>query len=138
MKFEEIEELAKKILGAMQPSFADYAGYRGEFRVKNKEEAVLAFMNTIWATPASMTLYAGLMLGLRCPNVLYVYRKRGKGNMFRVRLEFYKDDLVITPYWDIKVIKKGRGKRRVYYCELMNYGVVVRRGDMSIRPIIKL
>jgi len=113
-------------------------GYKGEFSAEKKEHAALAFVSKVWATPASMTLYTGLALGLRCPNVLYVYRKRGKGNMFRVRLEFYKDDLVITPYWDIKVIKKGRGKRRVYYCELMNYGVVVRRGDMSIRPIIKL
>ena len=137
MKFEEIEELAKKILGAMQPSFADYAGYRGEFRAKNKEEAVLAFMNTIWATPASMTLYAGLMLGLRCPNVFYVYRKRGKEGIYRVRLEFYKDDLTITPYWDIEVVKKGKKKKRVYYCELRDYGVVVTRLG-TIRPILKL
>jgi len=133
----EIEEIARKLLGAMQPTFPDYHPPEGEFKTRTKESAALAFINTIWGTPASLTLYAGLMLGLSCPNVLYVYRKRGRGNIYRVRLEFYKDDLTITPYWDIEVVKKGRRKKRTYYCRLIDYGVVVSRLG-AIKPILKL
>jgi len=135
---KEIEEMAREILNAMQPSFADYHPPEGEFSAEKKEHAALTFVSEVWSTPASMALYTGLTLGLRCPNVLYVYRKRGKGDVFRVRLEFYKDDLVITPYWDVEVVRKGRRKKRTYYCRLIDYGVVVRQEGMSIKPILKL
>jgi len=133
----EIEETAKTLLGVMKPSFIDYRFPEGEIEAKNKEEASLRFIITTWSTPPSLTLYTGLSLGLRCPNALYVYRKSGKESIYRVRLEFYKDDLVFTPFWEVKVEKKRIGKTKVYYCKLVNYGISVRQGE-SIKPILKL
>ena len=144
---EKIEEIARTILGAMQPSFTDYRGYKGEFEVKNKKEAVLAFMNTTWSTPVSMVLYAVPTLGLKYPiggPTPRIYRKKGKGNVYRVCLDFeyeenYIPRLIFTTYWDVKVEKRGRGKKRIYYCELIDYGVLVCEwGSESIRPILKL
>ena len=144
-KMKEIEEIAKQILGAMQPSFADYHPPEGEFLVRKKEEAALAFVNTVWSTPAAMVLYAAPSLGLNYPiggPTLRVYRKKGKGSVYRVclDLEYEKDILLIfTAYWDIEVERRGKGKKRTYYCRLIDYGVeVFKWGADQIRPIIKL
>jgi len=147
MKTEKIEEIAKKLLRAMQPTYKDYVGYKGEIRAKNKEEAALGFMDSIWSSPVAMVLYAGPTLGLKYPiggPRFRVYRKKGKESIYRVCLDLeYEENyvplLVFTVYWDIEVVRRGRRKRRRYYCQLTDYGVAVYKwGPENIRPILKL
>ena len=47
--------------------------------------------------------------------------------------------MIFTVYWDIEVEKRGKGKKRTYYCKLIDYGVeVFKWGEIQIRPILKL
>jgi len=130
---EEIKEMASTLLSAMQPGFADYHPPEAEVSARNGHDAVLVFMSVVWSGPPTGALYTASLLGLRGGDGLYVYRKRGKQTIYRARLEFYRDELTITPFWDVEVKRVGRKR---YYCKLVDYGVVV-RGE-HIRPILKL
>jgi len=138
-KMGELKEIAELLLESARPSFIDYRYPEGEIEARSKYEASIRFVSTIWGTPVSLTLYASLTLGLKCPNILYSYRKSGKKSIYRVHLKCHKDEYNITPFWDIEVERVRRGEEKTYYCKLVDYGVVVYSIEqLPPRPIVKL